>query len=132
MRWEMRDGSGSSQPGDIEKHFEVWEGKVLRTGSVRGAEKVKTFESALGLNQATNRASQPGPAAAAAGPPTADGGGARLNLLPRMAAVAPTPLDLQPRMAAVAVAPTHRSSSWHVRSPRWKLKSYNSNKGTEY
>ena len=71
----MRNGGGSSQPGDIERHFEVWEGKVLRTGSVRGDEKVKTFETAFGLNQAASQASQPGPAAAAAGPPTADGGG---------------------------------------------------------
>ena len=45
MRREMRNGGGSSQPGDIEKQFEVWEGKVLRTGSVRGAAKVKTFDT---------------------------------------------------------------------------------------
>ena len=70
----MRNDGGSSQPGDIEKHVKVWEGKVLRTGSVRGAEKAITFETAFGLNQATSQASQRGPAAAAAGPP-ADGGG---------------------------------------------------------
>ena len=33
------------------------------------------FETALGLNQAASQASQPGPTAAAAGPPSADGGG---------------------------------------------------------
>ena len=65
----------SSQPGDIEKHFEVWEDKVLRTVSVRGAAKVKTFETALGLHQAASQAPQPEPAAAAARPPAADGGG---------------------------------------------------------
>ena len=75
VRWEVRNDGSSSQPGDIEKHFEVWEGKVLRSGSVRGAAKVKTFETALGLNQAASQASQPGPAAATAGPPAADGGG---------------------------------------------------------
>ena len=42
---------------------------------MRGAAKVNTFEIALGLNQAESQASQPGPAAAAAGPPAADGGG---------------------------------------------------------
>ena len=41
----MRNDGGSSQPGDIEKHFEVWKGKVLRRGSVRGAAQVKTFET---------------------------------------------------------------------------------------
>ena len=71
----MRNGGGSSQPGDIEKHLEVWEGKVLRTRSVRGAAKVKTFETGFGHNQAASQASLPGPAAAAAGPPAADGGG---------------------------------------------------------
>ena len=64
----MRNDGGSSQPGDIEKHFEVWEGKVLRTGSVRGAAKVKTFETALGLYQASSRASKPGPAGTDASP----------------------------------------------------------------
>ena len=72
MRWEMRHDGGSSQPGDIEKHFEIWEGRFLRTGSVGDTAKVKTFETALKLNQAASQASQPGPAAAAAGPPTAD------------------------------------------------------------
>ena len=71
----MRSDGGSSQPGDIEKHSEVWEGKVLRTGSVRGAAKVKAIETALGLNRASSQASQSGPAAAAAGTPAADGGG---------------------------------------------------------
>ena len=71
----MRNCGGSSQPGDIEKHFIVWEGKALRTGSVCGAAKVKIFETALGLNQATSPGFQPGPAAAAAVPPSADGGG---------------------------------------------------------
>ena len=71
----MRNDGSSSQPGDIEKHFEVWEGKALRAGSVRGAAKVNTPETALGLNRAASQASQPGPAASAAGPPTADGGG---------------------------------------------------------
>jgi len=33
------------------------------------------------------------------------------GLLPRMAVVAPTPLDLEPRMAVAAVAPTPRSTS---------------------
>ena len=61
--------------GHNEKHFEVSESRFLRTGSVSDAAKVKTFDTALGLNQAANQASQPGPAAAAAGPPTADGGG---------------------------------------------------------
>ena len=71
----MRNDGGSSQPGDIETKIVVWEGKVLRTGSVRGAAKVKTFETALGLNRASSQASQPGAAAAAAEPPAADGGG---------------------------------------------------------
>ena len=70
----MYDG-GSSQPGDIEKHCKAWEGRFLRTGSVGGFAKVKTSETALGLNEAAGQASQPGAAAAAAGPPTADGGG---------------------------------------------------------
>ena len=39
-----------------------------------GASEANTFETALGLNQAASRASQPGPAAAAAGPPAADRG----------------------------------------------------------
>ena len=58
------------------------EQKIPRTGSVRGAAIVKTFKTALGLNQAASQAFQPGPAAAdcgggtdAAGPPAADGGG---------------------------------------------------------
>ena len=42
---------------------------------MHGAAKVKTFETALGLNRAASQASQPGPAAAAAGPLAADGGG---------------------------------------------------------
>ena len=42
---------------------------------MHGAAKVKSFESALGLNQAASQASQPGPAAAAAGPPATVGGG---------------------------------------------------------
>ena len=42
----------------------------------------------------------------------------------------PPRLDLL-RMAAAAAAPTPRPSSWHLRPPRWKLKSNNSNKGTE-
>ena len=71
----MRDDGGSSQPGDIEKHFGVWEYMVPQTGSVRGAAKAKKIKTALGLNQASSRASQPGPADAAAGPPAADGGG---------------------------------------------------------
>ena len=71
----MRNDGGSSQPGDIEKHFKVCECRFLRTGSVGGAAKVKTFETALGLNQAASQASQLGPATDAAGPPTADGGG---------------------------------------------------------
>ena len=42
---------------------------------MRGAAKAKTFETALGLNQAASQASQPGPAAAAAELPGADSGG---------------------------------------------------------
>ena len=53
----------------------VWEGRFLRTGSAGDAAEVKTFETALGLNQAASLASQPGPAAAADKPPAADGGG---------------------------------------------------------
>ena len=75
MRWETRHDSGSSQPGDIGKHFEVWEGRFLRTGSVSDAAQVKTFETALGPNQVASQAFQPGLVAAAAGPPAADGGG---------------------------------------------------------
>ena len=75
MRSEIRHDGGSSQPGDIEKHFEVWEGRFLHTSSVGDAAKFKTFETALGLIQAASQASQLGPAAAAAGPPAADGGG---------------------------------------------------------
>ena len=86
----MWNGGGSSQPRDIEKHFEVWEGKVLRTGSVRGAAKVKTFETALGLNQAASQAPQPGPAAAAAGPPGADGGGGTDALVIELTRKAPS------------------------------------------
>ena len=71
----MRPDGGSSQSADIEKHSEVWEGRILRTGSVGDAAKVKTLESALGLNQAASQAPQPGNAAAAAGHPAADGGG---------------------------------------------------------
>ena len=71
----MPNDGGSSQPGDIEKHFKAWEGRFLRTGSLGGAEKVKTSETALGLNQAASQAYQPGPAAAAAGLPAADDGG---------------------------------------------------------
>ena len=71
----MRNDGGSSQPGGIEKHFEVWEGRFLRTGFVGGAAEVKSFEAVLELNQAANQAFQPGPAAAAAEPPAADGGG---------------------------------------------------------
>ena len=77
----MRNDGGSSQPGDIEKHFEVWEGKVLRKSSVRGAAKAITSYTALGLKETASQVSQPGPAAAggggtyAAGPPGADGGG---------------------------------------------------------
>ena len=76
MRIEMRnDGSSSSEPGNIENHFEVWEGRFPRKGSAGGAATVKTFETAWGLNQASSQAPQPGPAAAAAGLPVADGGG---------------------------------------------------------
>ena len=75
MRWKKRQDGSSSEPGDIEKHFEVWEGRFPRKGSVGGAAKVKTFETTLGLNQVTSQASQPGPDAAAAGPPAAHGSG---------------------------------------------------------
>ena len=75
VRWEMRHYGGSSEPGNFEKPFEVWEGRFLPTGSVGDAAKIKPFETALGLNQAASQASQPGPAAAAAGTPAADGGG---------------------------------------------------------
>ena len=74
----MRHGGGSSQPGDTEKHFKTWEGRFLSTGSVGDNAKVKTFETALGLNQAASRAPQPGLFAAAAGSPATDigsGGG---------------------------------------------------------
>ena len=71
----MRQSGGSSQPGDIGKHFDVWEGRFLRTGSVGDDAKVITFETALGLNQAASQDYQPGPAAAATGPPAADGDG---------------------------------------------------------
>ena len=69
----MRNDGGSSQPGVIER--QVWEGKLLRTGSVGGAAKTKKYETALGFNPAVSQASQPGPAAAAAGPLAADGFG---------------------------------------------------------
>ena len=52
--------------------------------SSHNAAKDETLETVLGLNQAASQASQPGPAAAADGPPAVDGGGA----------VAPRPLDL--------------------------------------
>ena len=70
----MRNGGGSSQSGDIDKHVRVWTGMPLPTGSVRSADKVESFEAALRLNQGASQASQPGTAAAAAGPPAADGG----------------------------------------------------------
>ena len=71
----MRHNGGSSQPGDIEKQFEVWEGRFLRTSSVGDAAKFKTSETALRLSQAASQASQSGPDAAAAEPLAADGGG---------------------------------------------------------
>ena len=70
MRFE-KYGGGSCQPGDIEKHYKVWKGRVLRTGSV---DSPTALETALGLNQTASQTSQPGAAAAAAGPPFADGG----------------------------------------------------------
>ena len=40
-----------------------------------GASEAKTFETSLGLNQTASQVSQPGPAAATAGPPAAEYGG---------------------------------------------------------
>ena len=71
----MRNGGGSCESGDIDKHVKAWKGRVPRTSSVRGAENVDFFEAALRLNQGASQATQPGAAAAAAGPPAADGGG---------------------------------------------------------
>ena len=69
----MYDGD-RSQPGDIEKHFEVWKGRFLSTGSVGSAAK---FETALGLSQAADGppTADGGGGTDAAGPPTTDGGG---------------------------------------------------------
>ena len=71
----MRNGGGSFEPGGNDKHSEVWKGKVILKGSVRGAANLNPFNTALGLNQGASQASQPGSAAAAAGPPAVDGGG---------------------------------------------------------
>ena len=71
----MGDDGGSGHLGDIEKHIRIWEGRSLPTGPVRGSKQVERSEAALRLRQGASKASQPGPAAAAAGPPAADGGG---------------------------------------------------------
>ena len=47
----------------------------------------------------------------------------RIGTQPSCKPILPSPGLLPPRMAAAAVALTPRSSSWHVRSPRWELKS---------
>ena len=98
----MRNDGGSSQPGGVEKHFVVWEGRFLRTGSVGGAAKVKIFEKHWDSTKPQAELPSPGLL-----PP-------RLGLLPRMAAaaaLAPTPLDLLQRMATAAavLAPPPRS-----------------------
>ena len=71
----MGDDGGSGELGDIEKHIQIWEGRFLPTGPVRVSKQVERFEAALRLRQGASKASQPGAAAAAAGPPAADGGG---------------------------------------------------------
>ena len=81
----MRNHGGSSQPGDIEKHFKVCEGKVVRTGFVRGAAKVKTFETHWDSTKLQSELPRPG--------------------------LLPLRLDLLPRVVAAAAAPTPRSSS---------------------
>ena len=57
---------------DIEDHYKAWTGKSLHTGYVLDIQK---FETALGLSQGASQAFHPGAAAAATGPPAADGGG---------------------------------------------------------
>ena len=75
----MRNGGDSSQPGGIEKNFPFWEGKVLRTGSVRGAAKSKFSKPHWDSTKLQAKPPSPGLL-----PP-------RLDLLRMAAAVAPTP-----------------------------------------
>ena len=131
----MRNDGVSCAAGNIDKHVHGWTGKAHRTGSVRDMTKDST--PYCDSSKAQARLPSPGllpprmgflPQMAAVAPTL-------LDLLPRMAAVAPTLLGLLPRMASAApqvpaVSPTRTSSS-HVRSPRWKLKSINSKKGTQ-
>ena len=42
---------GGSQSGDIEEHCKFWKGRHLPTEPLADAEKLETFETALGLNQ---------------------------------------------------------------------------------
>ena len=110
MRWEVRNDGGSSQPGDIEKHLKTWEGKALRTGSVRGAAEVKTFKTALGLNQATSKASQPGPSAAADG---SGGGGtdAQVVELIRMISAMGAQIEQRKQRNGILEGPMQTSNS---------------------
>jgi len=117
----MRNDGVSCAAGNIDKHVHGWTGKVHRTGSVRDMTK----DSTPYCDSSKAQARLPSPGLL---PP-------RMGFLPWMVAVAPTLLDLLPRMASAApqvaaVSPTRTSSS-HVRSPRWKLKSNNSKKGTQ-
>ena len=70
--------------GDMAKQFKVWQSKQFPTGTVSDA---LNFQNELGLNQPASQAPQPGPAAAAAWSPAADGGGgtdAQVTELARM------------------------------------------------
>jgi len=72
----------------IEDHYKAWTGKFLHTGYVLDIQK---FETALGLSQGASQAFHPGAAAAATGPPAADGGGASQASQPGAAAAATGP-----------------------------------------
>ena len=61
--------------GDLKKRNHNWGGKRLRPGPVLTSELVESFEALMRPRQGALKASQPGAAAAAAGPPAADGGG---------------------------------------------------------
>ena len=104
----------------------AWEGKVVRKGSVRGAAKATTFETALGLDQAASRAPQPGPPAAdgggctdAAGPPAADGGGgggtdAHVIELTRMTSAIEAQIERLDQRYGVRLKGRHRRGSAYI------------------
>ena len=116
----MRSGGGSCEPRDIDKQFKVWKGKVLRTGPVRSAATLKTFNTALRLIQGASQASQPGAAAAAAGPPAADGDGGTASVGGGTDAGA---IELTRKISAVVAQIEQRNANFEksLRSPNSKL-----------